>query len=202
MEDAQLVRALLESEPGAWDLFVARYAGFVAAVVRRILKGRGLRPAGSDVDDIVENTFVALFERNGRLLHRYDPAHRLSTYLGVIARTQTHRWLRVRKGSTDVPDEVWAESLADSQVVGAAQGLARREALEAIREGLESLTERERLILRLFYFESQDYKVIAERLGISVNTIGSALTRARARLEQAVRQRTDLTDSDWRSVAT
>jgi RNA polymerase sigma-70 factor (ECF subfamily) len=202
MEDARLVRALLDGEPGAWDLFVARYAGFVAAVVRRILRGRGIRPGASDVDDIVENTFVSLLERNGRLLERYDPEHKLQTYLGVIGRTQAHRWLRARKQGTDLPDEMWAESLADSQAVTAGHGLARQEALDAIREGLAGLTEREQLVLKLFYYEGADYKVIAERLGISINTIGSALTRARAKLETAIKQRTDLTDSDFRSVAT
>lgn len=201
MEDVRLVRALLDGEPGAWDLFVERYTAFVAAVVRRILKGRGIKPSAADVDDITENTFVSLLDREGRLLRRYDPAHKLGTYLGVIARTQTHRWLRVRKTKVDLPDELWGESLADSGAIPAAQGLARREALDAIREGLEALTDREKLVLKLFYFDGADYKAIAEKLGISINTIGSALTRARAKLEVAIKERTDMTDSDFRSVA-
>jgi len=200
VDDAALVKALLEGEVGAWDLFVERYAGLVTAVVRRILRGRGLKAAASDVDDLVENVFVALLERDGRLLRRYDPQHKLATYLGVIARTQCHRWLRTRKGKADLPEEVWGESLADSEQLPAPVGLARHEAIEAVREGLAELTEREQELLKAFYFEGQDYKELAEKLGMSINSIGAALTRARSKLEAAMKRRTDLTDSDFRSI--
>ncbi len=200
MEDAALVRALLEGELGAWDLFVERYAALVSAVVRRILRGRGVRPSQSDVDDLVENTFVALLERDGRLLRKYDPTHKLVTYLGVIARTQCHRWLRARKAKAELPDEMWGESLADSGALPAPVGLARGEMLDAVRDGMTELSDRERDLLKAFYFEGQDYKELSEKLGMSINSIGAALTRARAKLEAAMKRRTDLTDSDFRSM--
>jgi RNA polymerase sigma-70 factor (ECF subfamily) len=200
VDDAALVKALLEGELGAWDLFVERHAGLITAVVRRILRGRGLKAAQSDVDDLVENVFVALLERDGRLLRRYDPEHKLATYLGVIARTQCHRWLRARKARAELPDEVWGESLADSEALPAHLGLARGEAIAAVREGLAELTDREQELLKAFYFEGQDYKELAEKLGMSINSIGAALTRARSRLEAAMKRRTDLTDSDFRSI--
>ncbi len=200
MDDAALVKALLDGELGAWDLFVERYAGLVAAVVRRILRGRGLKGAQSDVDDLVENVFVALLERDGRLLRRYDAEHKLATYLGVIARTQCHRWLRARKARQELPDEVWGESLADSEALPAPVGLARHEAIDAVREGMAELTDREQELLKAFYFEGQDYKELADKLGMSINSIGAALTRARAKLEAAMKRRTDLTDSDFRSI--
>lgn len=200
MDDAALVRALLEGELGAWDLFVERYAGLVGAIVRRILRGRGLKAAQSDVDDLVENVFVALLERDGRLLRRYDPQHKLVTYLGVIARTQCHRWLRARRAKADLPDEMWGESLADSAALPAPVDLARAEALDAVRDGLTELTDREQELLKAFYFEGRDYKEVAEAFGMSVNSVGAALTRARAKLEAAMKRRTDLTDSDFRSI--
>jgi RNA polymerase sigma-70 factor (ECF subfamily) len=199
-DDAALVRALLESELGAWDVFIERFSGFVAAVVRRVLRGRGLKPGTSDVDDIVENVFVALLERDGRLLRRYDPQHKLATYLGVIARTQCHRWLRARKARVELPDEMWGESLADSGALPAPVGLERVEALEVVRRALAELTDREQDLLRAFYFENQDYKELAEKFGMSVNSVGAALTRARTKLEAEMRKRTDLTDTDYRGV--
>jgi RNA polymerase sigma-70 factor (ECF subfamily) len=200
-DDASLVRALLDSEIGAWDLFVERYAGLVAAVVRRILRGRGIKPAASDVDDLVENVFVALLERDGRLLRRYDPQHKLATYLGVIARTQCHRWFRARKARVQLPDEMWGESLADSGALPAPVGLERREALEAVQRALAELTDREQELLRAFYFEGLDYKEVAEKFAMSVNSVGAALTRARTRLEAEMKKKTDLTDTDFRGLS-
>ena len=200
MEDTALVRALLEGEVGAWDLFVERYASLVTAVVRKILRGRGLKGAASDVDDVTENVFVALLERDGRLLRRYDPAHKLATYVAVIARTQCHRWLRARKAKTNLADEAWGESLADSGALAVPAGLARTEALAAVRESLAELTPREQELLKAFYFEGIDYKELAEKLGLSMNSVGAALTRARSKLEAAMKRRTGMTDSDFRSV--
>jgi RNA polymerase sigma-70 factor (ECF subfamily) len=200
VDDPALVKALLEGEAGAWELFVERYAALVGAVVRRILRGRGLKGAPSDVDDVVENVFVALLERDGRLLRRYDPEHKLATYLGVIARTQCHRWLRSRKAKVELPNEVWGESLADSEALPAHLGLARGEAIAAVREGLAELTDREQELLKAYYFDGIDYKELAEKLSMSINSIGAALTRARAKLEAAMKRRTDLTDSDYRSI--
>lgn len=195
-DDSTIVQALLRHEPGAWDYFVERYAGLVTGVVQRILAGCGVRPGAADVDDIAENVFVMLLEQDAGLLRRYDPAHRLAAYLSVISRTAAHRWLRQRKVKTHVPDEMWTEAFADEGKLGASEATGQREVLDAVREEVQGLSERDRTVLELFYYQGLDYQAIAERLGVSINSVGAALSRARARLAKALQDHRDLTESD------
>lgn len=197
-DDPAIVQALLAHEEGAWDYFVERFAGLVSGVVQRILSGCGVRPTPADVDDIAENVFLMLLENDAALLRRYDPQHRLAAYLSVIARTATHRWLRRRRVKAHVPDEMWSDAFADETRLTNSEATGQREVLEAVREEVQALSERDRTVLELFYYQGQDYQAIAERLGISINSVGAALSRARARLAKALQDHRDLTESDLR----
>jgi RNA polymerase sigma-70 factor (ECF subfamily) len=197
-DDPAIVQALLAQQEGAWDYFVERFAGLVSGVVQRILAGCGVRPSGADVDDISENVFVMLLENDSALLRRYDPQHRLAAYLSVIARTAAHRWLRRRRVKAHVPDEMWTEAFADEGRLTTSDETTQRELLAAVREEVQGLSERDRTVLELFYYQGQDYQAIAERLGVSVNSVGAALSRARARLGKALQEHRDLTESDLR----
>ncbi len=199
-DDARLVAALLAGEDGAWDRLVSEYAGFVQACARKVLAGRGGRTDPADVDDVAENVFVMLLEKDGALLRRYDPRHRLAAYLAVIARTAAHRLLRRRKPGVDLPDEMWGEAIAERGVQTISEEATHREVRDAVRASLDDLTERERRVLRLCYYEGLDYQQIAETLGVSPNSVGAALSRARAKLAQVLRERPDLTESDFRSI--
>jgi len=198
-DDAAIVRALLDGQPGSWDYFVERYAGLVAAIVRRILSGRGVRPAQADVDDLTENVFVMLLEKDGELLRRYDPSHKLSAYLGVLARTAVHRSLRRKRARSGGVAEDLAEGVPDD-VGTISEEVTQREVLGAVRAGIETLSSREQRLLRLYYYEGLDYQALADELGVSINSIGAALSRARAKLAKNLREQTDLTESDFRGV--
>jgi RNA polymerase sigma-70 factor (ECF subfamily) len=51
-----------------------------------------------------------------------------------------------------------------------------------VRQGLEELSESDREVLRLCYFEQLSYEEIAKRLKVGVKAVGPRLTRARQRL--------------------
>lgn len=196
--DQALVESLLAEEPGAWDLFVERYAGLTASVVRRILRTRARSAEPADIDDVTENVFVMLLERDGELLKRYDANHKLSAYVAVIARTAAHRHLRSQKAKADLPDEMWGDAIADSGQETASAETAGLELKGALLETLGELSERDQRILKLFYFDGRDYQAIARMMGLSVNSVGAALTRARSKLGTALRAKNDLSDTDWR----
>ena len=196
--DQALVEALLAEEPGSWDLFVERYAGLVASVVRRIFRTLGKGGGQADVDDVTENVFVMLLERDSHLLKRYDSAHKLSAYVAVIARTASHRYLRSQREKVDLPDEMWGDSIADSGQGTASAETAGLEMRSALHDSMKELSERDQRVLKLFYFEGRDYQSIAKTLGLSVNSVGAALTRARGKLGTALRAKKDLSDVDWR----
>lgn len=189
--EADLVRACADGDASAWERFVARYGTLLAALARRMLARRGGPAADADVDDVVSAVLLALVREDRKLLRRYRPEFRVSTYLGVIVRTEAGRHQRrtasracaledPAAGGALPPDARAATPLAD---------LVRRERAEAVarlRGALDALPPRDRLLLTLRYLEGLDYGRIADVLHVHRDSVGQWLHRAKARLAQAV----------------
>ena len=52
----------------------------------------------------------------------------------------------------------------------------------------------------MFYYEEASYQDIASALDLKVNSVGALLSRSRTRLQQQLKQVTDLSDSDYRAL--
>lgn len=177
--DELLVKGLLAGDNDAWRKLVDGYGGLIAVVARRVFSSRGYRLGESEIEDVVENTFLSLLRDDSKLLLDYNSDFSFATWLGVLARTQCHRIMRGRSPLVGLPSEV-VDLLEDSNAVDVAEALSREETVELVRKALDFLNHRERTVLRLFYFERKGYKEIGEALSLSVNSVGAAMSRARA----------------------
>lgn len=179
IDDGAFACACIAREPGAWERFVSRYAPLIVTVARRCLRSRGLNPAPEDVDDICENTFLAFVRDDYALLRKYNSEFALSTYVGVVARTHASRFLRKRREHRRL-DDVPPVAIDHDPILA----LHKEQVGAAVRATIDDLSERDRQVLRLFYFGNADYRRIAESLNIRVNSVGAALHRARTRLRE------------------
>lgn len=181
--EAELARLCAQGDAAAWDRFVRRYVALLATLARRMLGRVGQPVAEHDVDEVVAEVFLALLRRDRVLLRRYDPAFRLSTYLGVICRTEVGRLLRRRAR----PSGAEATGGAGPRASGAGpldalMEAERGRALLGLRAALERLPERDRLLLTLRYLEGLDYRAIGAALGLNPESVGQLLRRAKDRL--------------------
>lgn len=188
-DEATLVAACAAGDADAWRRLVARYGPLVAALGRRMLARRGAPVSDADVDDVVGGVFLALVRDERRLLRRYRPEFRLSTYLGVIVRTEVAR--RARRGSRAVSlDADPARGLpADPKAEDPLASLGADErvaALRALRAALDAMPPRDRLLLTLRFLEGLDYGQIAAALHVQRESVGQLLHRAKTRLAAAV----------------
>jgi RNA polymerase sigma-70 factor (ECF subfamily) len=186
--EAALVRRCADGEREAWAAFVARFGPLVAGLSRRMLRRRTGHARDADVEEVAAEVFLALVRRDRLLLRRYDPRYRVSTYLGVICRSEVQRLLRrgrrLPAGLADpaaVPDR--PERSAPSAGLEEAERLER---VEAVRRALATLPDRDRLLLTLRYLEGVSYRAIAAALEVSPESVGPLLSRAKARLAAAL----------------
>jgi RNA polymerase sigma-70 factor (ECF subfamily) len=183
--EALLVRRCAAGDRTAWEELVAGYGTLLAALARRMLARRIPATCQADVDEVVSEVFLALLRRGRLLLLRYDPAYRLSTYLGVICRSEVGRLVK-RRGrqravallAEDLPARAAPlplDRLADAE---------RTQALGLLRAALEDLAPRDRLLLTLRYLEGLDYRAIGRALALNPDSVGQLLHRAKERLAE------------------
>jgi RNA polymerase sigma-70 factor (ECF subfamily) len=183
-DDAELVKRCIRREPGAWVEFVDRFKGTVQALARRYLKLNGHLPDEPEIEDIVQEVFLAIIRRDFRLLRNYDPTYTVKTYLGVIARTEVHRLLRRKRPMVGTEEEI---EQAGPAVPSSSDGAADAEEKEVLLRALEDLPQRDAEILKLRFLREMDYRAIASALNIPETSVGQTLFRAKQRLVERLR---------------
>jgi RNA polymerase sigma factor (sigma-70 family) len=147
-----------------------------APLLRRYFSRRA--PA-ADVDDLVQDVFVRLQSAQPRA-----PVIDVEAYLVTIARhvlVSRRRWLTRRCSALhdaidDAPE--LASDLSPERILGARQDYAR--AMAAVSD----LPPRARAAFQLHRFEQMSYAGIAERMGISRESVKELLHRAAVRVGQ------------------
>lgn len=186
--EADLAQRCAAGDTAAWEEFVEGYGVLIHALVRRMLARFTGRASDPDVDEIVAEVFLALVRRERALLRNYNPEYRLSTYLGVIIRTEVLRFLR--RGRRKPGDLEQAGRIQDKDTnlgpSAAMQEDERQTAIQTLRAALLELGERDRLLLTLRYLDGLDYRAIGAALGVNPESVGQFLHRAKRRLAQRV----------------
>jgi len=92
LSSPELVRACAGSkDEGAWAEFIRRFHLVIAAAVLRTVRRWG-EPSRSQLDDLIQDTYLKLCENNSRLLRSFQPRRADSIYgfLKVVAANVVH----------------------------------------------------------------------------------------------------------------
>lgn len=181
--DKELLARLVAKKPGSWNDFVDRYLSLIYHAIHHTAHLRSARLTPEDVEDIASEVLVQLVNNDYKTLREFKGSASLSTYLTVIARRIcVHEITRrqavreaIRKGETR------PVAVDEADDPAAAKAMDKLEDVEAL---LRRLSGREREIVRLFYLEGRTYEEISTELDVPVNSIGSVLSRARAKLRE------------------
>jgi len=150
-----------------------------------------LRVVGNqeDASDVLQDVFVRLF----RKVHRFrERAFFASWVYRITVNVSLDHLRRRRRG----PRSTAAPSLLDGpletgDLTGPERRLATRDLAEHVREGLERLSPRLRIVIVLRYLEDLSYGDIAEILDCSIGTVKSRLNRAHAAMRRELARRYD-----------
>jgi RNA polymerase sigma factor (sigma-70 family) len=175
------VRAILEREPGAFEVLVRDYQKLCWHIVFRMVRDP------DDARDLCQETFL----RVHRQLHQFRFECPLKAWIARIAYSIALRHLERRRAAPatqlDEDDEGAAEYLAvecgDLERLFDAQQAAR------LREAVEALPAVPRTLVTLYHLEELPIADIATVTGMSEGTIKSHLFRARASMGEWLRRR-------------
>lgn len=178
LSDDELHRAALKGSGEAMAKLYRRHGGLVYRFTLQMCRNNAV------AEEITQEVFLALLTQ----MDRFDAGRgRLSTWLCGIARRRLWRYLE-RSGAADrfdFDEESATEVICPSD--GPAELLLRREAVDAVRAGLEQLPLVLREALILCALEEMSYEEAAQVLAVPVGTVRSRLHRAKAQLASLLR---------------
>jgi len=172
-EDKILIERFGRGDETAFDGIVQRHAADIAALANRLLGWP------QDVDDIVQEVFVAAF----KALKRFRGDCRLRTWLFTITVNKCRRFRR--HPAPIAPD---APAPARHTPACADQKLLDAETFARVRRAVQALPPKYREVIALRYLQGLETSEICELLGISVNVVQVRLNRARNRLREDLSQ--------------
>ncbi len=180
--DRRLLKQCLARTPGAWQDFVDRFVGLFVHVIRHTAHARSVRLSQDDIDDLCAEIFVTLLKNDFAILRHFRGQSSLATYLTVIARRiVVHEIIRQR--SEAALGHVNAHQAAVDAAGVEPSDTDRLENAEEVQAMLQQLSPVDASVVRMFHLDGKSYEQISRSTGIPENSIGSILSRARAKLK-------------------
>lgn len=181
-DDAQLLKAVSESRPGAFDAFVDRYG-------RRLLAfGRRMCRSPQDAEDVFQETLLKAYQG---LADVRDPGA-VRTWLYRVVSTQCLMKRRKERPEREIPLESYkpagfdfGEPVEIPDWSHLPEDHARRAELHsALEEALAELPAELRLVVLLRDVEGLSTREAAAALGLGVSAVKMRLHRARLALRE------------------
>jgi len=180
--DRNLLKQCLSQKPGAWQDFVDRFIGLIVHVIQHTAHARSAPLTQDDIEDLCSEVFVPLLKDDFAVLHNFRGDSSLATYLSVIARRVVVREITRRRRAMAVEGGSHEAALAEATDESKPDRIENAEEVEMMLEGL---SEQDAAVVRKFHLEGLSYRQISQELGLSENSIGPTLSRARAQLKRA-----------------
>ena len=185
MDDAAIMLELRAGNMAGFDYLIQKYRKPIVHFMYRMVHNQAV------AEELAQEVFLRVYR--SRETYRAEARfstwlYRIATNLGVnYARDTRHE----RSASTVYLDEVDSDTGTTPDVADATPGaearLLRRERLEAIRQHVLALPERQRMAVLMHKYEGMDYKQIGDVLKLSESATKSLLFRAYQTLREKLK---------------
>lgn len=183
--DIRLMLRVRADDQTAFAEIVERYQHRLVGILGHLLGN----PA--EAEDLAQEVFLRVY----RTRQKYTPKAKFSTWLFTIANNLALNAIRDKKRRAVVPLDVGdsnfqgaklGEGRSPDKSAPPTQHLAQEELAAVIRRALDNLNERQRVAVVLNKFEDMNYAEIADVMGLTTKGVKSLLSRARAKLRDAL----------------
>jgi len=178
LDDAALLRLVVESEDDALGELYDRYSGMLRALARRILGD------GGEAEDVLQEGFLQIW----RQAPRYDPSRSsVSTWMSLIVRSRAIDRLRTRRVVERTAQSAQQEESVRHTSPRGERNVLDQERAGRLREELGKLPAEQRQVLELAFYGGQTQSEIAAQTGIPLGTVKTRTLLAMKKLRKALR---------------
>ncbi len=176
MSDLEVLAAMAKGQVNALGILYDRYSRLVYSIAYRILEN------SEEAEDITQEVFLTLWRRNTYDVNRGS----LSSFLTTMSRSRAIDKVRSKNARLRVIQRlqgiVQTESNAPSPLDHASMG----ERSQLIRDALSQLSQSERQVLEIAYYEGLSQSEIAQRLDIPLGTVKTRSRQGLLKLRQTL----------------
>ena len=170
------MEALVQGDPGAWARFQAEVGPVVRGALRRDL---GASAKGADLDQHIQELCLRLCEDGYRRLRTYRGESRLASWAAVVAVRLAREASAKARGLRAAERSRHGSALAEDPLLAFADR-------EALASAVDALPVRERLLLRLVYWDQATLAEASKVMGIPANTLSPMLTSIRQNIRNSL----------------
>jgi RNA polymerase sigma factor (sigma-70 family) len=184
-KDLVFVDAALAGDQRAYQQLVDKYQRALYYHILKLVRNRDV------VDDLVQEAFLKAFD----CLESYNRQYAFSTWIYRIATNHSIDYLRKKKLSTLSIDEPMQGKDGEMQMeltdemASTDREIIAKQRRKMVREAVEALPEKYRLVVRMRHMDEMSYEEIAEELGLPLGTVKAHIFRARELLNKHLKDR-------------
>lgn len=183
VSELDLVHALVENHPEAWEALTLRYGRLIQSCIQRVTTRFSSVVQKDDASEIYSMLFVQLLANDRNKLRSFAPERgcKLGTYLGLLATHTAYDFLRsIRK----IPH---AAGLAEAEALTGegpdpSEITLQHERLSRVQQVLTEFSRKDREFVMLYFAEGLEPDEVARRMNISVKTVYSKKHKIQRRL--------------------
>ncbi len=189
-DDADLLRGCIERDEAAWSAFIAKYSALISIAAKKRLRKYGFTLPREDIHDIRQDVLESIWKSD--MFKSVRNASSLSYWLAIVSGNAAMLHMRKKRRlegplRLSLSDSIGGQELAEllaSTCPDPATALENDELSDALDAAIESLPEKERLIIKLNLIHEKKYEEISGMLGLPIGTVCSYVKRAREKLKK------------------
>ena len=180
MKEVELLKRCLDNDKKAWGLFVEKYSNLVYWAIRKRLSCSAFQYNQSDIDDFFQEVFVAILE--GQKLAQIRDVKFIPGWLAMFASNKTVDFMRQKarlNESLGLNEAIFKDSGEDDDLLS-------RDMVSLVKEVINSLSDKERIIISLNLLEGKKHQEICKMLNIPINTVSTIISRTKQKLAKSL----------------
>ena len=198
MNETALIQQAQKGDVQAFNELVLEYQDLAYSVAYRIMQ--------TDLAaDITQNAFIAAFEK----IHQFKGGSFKAWMMRIVTNACYDELRRLKRRSTSSLDEIQEDSdgldlLDDANAsfisvpIHPEANVQRNELQTLIEDCINALADIHRVVVVMADIEQYRYEEIADVAGVSLGTVKSRLSRARANLRDCLQTHTELLPEKYR----
>jgi RNA polymerase sigma-70 factor (ECF subfamily) len=174
LETTELTRTIEEAIKGDAEAFEVLYKKYISTI---LYYSKMLLDNEEDAYDVAQDVVIKLYTTIGSLKSPYAFYSFMLKVVKNTCITHNRKMKRARHESLDVVEKLVSNTESMPEAV-----YEQKELNAHVRESINKLSEKQRLALFMYYYRGLSYKEISKEMGITLQSVGANITRARQAL--------------------